>query len=223
VLLYTLTNTVNGKMYIGKTCHATPYRRWKRHQSSARAGSRLPIHCALTKYGPEQFIVAVLSVHQTPEELSTAEVNAIHDYHTQCPNGYNVSIGGDGGSGPCTEATKEKLRILRKGIKLPEEWCRHIGDSHRGKKREPWPEERKAKLSLIMTGRRHAPCSQELREKLSALHLGKKRGPMSQEHKLKISLALKGRTLPPCSAEHRRRISEAKKGKPSWNSPLKVQ
>lgn len=49
---YLLRNRVNGKRYIGIT-RGTVEQRWLVHCKKARLGSKLYIHTAIRKYGPE--------------------------------------------------------------------------------------------------------------------------------------------------------------------------
>jgi len=49
VCVYKITNTLNGKVYIGKANDMN--RRWVEHLSVARRGSRKPLYAALRKYG----------------------------------------------------------------------------------------------------------------------------------------------------------------------------
>ena len=85
-----------------------------------------------------------------------------------------------------------------RGKSTPEETRRKISEAKKGK---PSP----------LKGRKRPPFSEEHRRKLSKASKGKKRGPHSEEAKRKMSEANKGI---PKSPEHRAKLSEVKKGKP---------
>ena len=55
--IYVLTNTVNGKSYVGQTWN-TPEKRWKQHVGQSGT-SRFPISCAIRKYGAASFTLRV--------------------------------------------------------------------------------------------------------------------------------------------------------------------
>ena len=94
--IYKITNTINGKSYIGKTEYDPPERRWKQHiaeskkdRSSSRALCR-----ALQKYSIEKFSFQVLEKTDKPNEREQYYIQYYNTYH----NGYNETLGGDGAS-----------------------------------------------------------------------------------------------------------------------------
>ena len=94
---------------------------------------------------------------------------------------------------------------MRKGSKVSAETRRKMSLAKKGKKRSPFSEEHKLKMSLAHKGK---PFSEEHKLKMSLARKGK---PLSEEHKRKMSLAHKGK---PVSEETRRKMSLARKGKP---------
>lgn len=89
--LYKITNNISGKLYIGVTIN--PERRWRQHQ-------RLKTHCvalrdAMIKYGKDNFTFKVL-VCGDDSYIDDLEVKAIRHFNTQAPNGYNLTLGGEG-------------------------------------------------------------------------------------------------------------------------------
>ena len=94
---------------------------------------------------------------------------------------------------------------MRKGSKVSAETRRKMSLAKKGKKRSPFSEEHKLKMSLARKGK---PLSEEHKRKMSLAHKGK---PVSEETRRKISLARKGK---PVSAETKSKISLARKGKP---------
>jgi group I intron endonuclease len=91
--VYQLTNTINGKVYYGKTPHLL--KRWYDHCKAAEYGSSFPIHRAIRKYGPEAFKADILGEHDTNEGACEHEIRLIAE--AKGPNCYNIADGGDGG------------------------------------------------------------------------------------------------------------------------------
>lgn len=88
--LYKITNKINGKVYIGQTIH--PDKRWWEHCNRAENGlDNYPIHCAIKKYGKENFDFEIL---EWSEDYNNRERELIIEFNSLCPNGYNVSKGG---------------------------------------------------------------------------------------------------------------------------------
>jgi group I intron endonuclease len=205
VLVYKVTNRVNGKVYIGKTIR-TLESRWKQHIYYANRGNRPPIAIAIRSYGPDAFDVSPLAFSNSLPELNDLEREYIQEFRSYDRKyGYNLTLGGDGASpgelNPMfgkthTDEVKEKLRQFHLGKKHSEETKRKIGDSERGEKNGFYGRHHSENTKALLSVRCGVP------------NIGKKR---SQKTKDKISEALKGRT---CSPEHRLHISESKKGTP---------
>ena len=83
----------NGKSYIGITSF-TAQERFKRHCTPAN-NKGLCQH-AIHKYGKENVILTVLSTVDNWELLCLAEQEAIEKFNTFYPNGYNMTLGGEG-------------------------------------------------------------------------------------------------------------------------------
>jgi len=112
MLIYKLTNRVNGKVYVGKWRKATVTERWSRHLWGARHGSKAHIHNAIRKFGPEVFSVEILYRAKTDDELSKMETFFIILHQSHKPeNGYNMTLGGEGkvGSSAC-EPYRESIQ-----------------------------------------------------------------------------------------------------------------
>lgn len=89
--LYKITNTVNDKVYIGVTIN--PSVRWRNHK-------RKTSHCkalksAIDKYGEDKFTFEILYFGSN-DFVDELEVAAIQYYNSQSPNGYNITLGGEG-------------------------------------------------------------------------------------------------------------------------------
>jgi len=134
--IYRITNTVNGKMYIGCT-EVSIERRLEQHLSAAKQGSRLALHCAIRKYGALKFQVTCLEVITgTHADLMAAEVRQIAEHHTVAPRGYNLTTGGEG----VDYTVKETKNRLIEGIRQRshnEEWRKNTSAANRRKASDP--------------------------------------------------------------------------------------
>lgn len=102
--IYSITNNINQKKYIGKTSQTNPYTRWKQHLQHARSKHNLnennsvhsmPIVRAISKYGESNFKFRVLE-ECTEESVNEREEHYIRKYNTADGAGYNCTYGGDG-------------------------------------------------------------------------------------------------------------------------------
>lgn len=123
--IYALVNTINGKVYIGKTICSCE-KRWLEHKYNInqKRTKNYPLYKALRKYGWEAFEKIV--IYQSEESNSVELVNEIicgkeqfyinlfrSDNHTF---GYNVTKGGDGIVGyKHTEEAKKLMSETRSG------------------------------------------------------------------------------------------------------------
>ena len=141
--VYKITNTKNGKMYIGYTGQ-TIEQRWRRHCRDAFSGKYdYKFVRAIKKYGPESFIIETLEVVESKEMGLARECELIKEYNSR-ELGYNTHEGGRGGhtgayhkngrSGAAnamygkhhTEETKAKAVATRKKWLQSEEGQKHL-------------------------------------------------------------------------------------------------
>ena len=181
--IYKITNTVNGKAYIGKSIHEPTRGRIQRHLSGH--GNRV-IADAVKDYGKDTFTYEVLEANVFDEFLYDLEVAYIAKFNTVNPHGYNLTRGG-GGAGSPSEETRRKISQSLTGKTLSAEHRRKISEGGKGKKR-----------------------SAETRRKISEARMGIIH---SEETRRKLSEAKKGKPGRKPSAETRRKLSEAQKGK----------
>ena len=117
--LYSLT-APSGKAYLGITNH-TPEKRWEGHLYSAVKNSKLAIHCAIRKYGWDNFKKEIL-VEGSFAYVKELEVKAIALFNTFAPNGYNLTKGGDGVVGMTFSHTaKAKAKISAASLNMSAE------------------------------------------------------------------------------------------------------
>lgn len=100
--VYLLKNTINGKCYVGQSLKLR--RRLLKHINNLEHNRYdAPIYRAFKKYGLEAFELKILkSWHnaldgRTKYYLDLYEKQYIEEYNSLVPNGYNQTIGGDGG------------------------------------------------------------------------------------------------------------------------------
>ena len=199
--VYKITNTVNGKAYIGISIHEPEKRRIRDHLSGY--GNRI-IAKAVKKYGKDAFTYEILEANVFDEFLPELEVFYIEKFNTVAPHGYNLTSGGD--HGIPSEETRQKMSEALKGEKHPLYGKRHsaetrqkMSESAKGRKNS---EEHRRKMSEAQKGKKH---SAETRRKISESAKGKKH---SAETRQKMSESAKGKII---SEEHRRKLSEVNK------------
>ncbi len=152
--IYAITNSLNGKQYVGSSVHFS--RRWIRHKHDLNKGSHhsSKLQRAWNKYGQDAFKFSVLEVVSDHSKLLLREQHWLD--LTKCSDtGYNIlcTAGSTLGKKQSKEAI-EKTRAANTG--------RKFSDEHR------------AKLSAWQIGRIH---SEETRAKRSAALKGRPRAP----------------------------------------------
>ena len=97
MLVYKITNNVNGHGYIGITQCALA-KRWREHLCAARTGNHRRLYAAMRKYGVEQFSIKEIYEATSFVELQAVERGAIaeHGTHANGGKGYNLTSGGEG-------------------------------------------------------------------------------------------------------------------------------
>ena len=92
MIIYKITNTINGKIYVGQTTQELS----KRLQGHLSKHSRCSaIKSALNKYGVENFTIEQIDQADTLGELNKKEGDWIEKLNTISPNGYNLKTGGE--------------------------------------------------------------------------------------------------------------------------------
>ena len=88
MIVYKITNLLNGKIYVGQT-KKTLDKRFKEHSKA-----KTVIGAAIRKYGAENFKIEVIEFCQNFLELNEREIFWIEKLNCKVPNGYNVADGG---------------------------------------------------------------------------------------------------------------------------------
>jgi|688.fasta_scaffold10912_6 group I intron endonuclease len=107
MIIYKITNTVNGKIYIGQTTRRLKTR-WNGHISRSYSKSGSPLHAAIKKYKKENFTIEIIKKCSSREELNEEEIRLIQEHNSLAPNGYNIM---KGGSYNITKKEKKKQTV----------------------------------------------------------------------------------------------------------------
>ncbi len=135
MLVYLITNLVNGKRYVGMT-KGSLHRRWQRHLYQLK-NSQAVLHRAIRKYGADSFEHRELAMPmpQTHQALQELEKFCIIQMGSKSPAGYNLTDGGDGFVGAVfSEEHRRHLSESRKGRVCSEESRRKMSASRIGNK-----------------------------------------------------------------------------------------
>ena len=104
--IYTITNKVNGKIYVGYTTQSIQ-KRFQDHVNESNRTPKYKIHRAILKYGRENFIIEQIYQTLDKKDVNEKEEYFIKEYKTQNDMyGYNIANGGQGGN----IKTKEQLQ-----------------------------------------------------------------------------------------------------------------
>lgn len=148
--IYLITNTVNGKTYVGMTTTSL-LNRFSNHKSAARRGSKYAIHRAIRKYGDELFTITLLESVDNRNNLPAREIHWIAKLHPE----YNMTKGGETPTnGPLSASHRAAISRAMKGNPKVREWKvgRRASDKTKQKmsdsqKTRQWSQEHKAKLA----------------------------------------------------------------------------
>lgn len=135
LVIYKITNSKNGKNYIGATNNLKGRLAFHKHNQISSCGTRLGD--AIFQDGWSTFYTEVIEAVETKEELKFLERKYIAEYNSNDPEfGYNSNHGGGG---------------TVKGTPKGEIHKQHIALALEGK---PKSEEHKAKMSAARIGRK---------------------------------------------------------------------
>lgn len=166
--VYLAFNTANGKTYVGKTAGDLSARWWRHCYCALKGQKRLfRFQHAIRKYGPESFVLSVLTQCRTNDEACVAEGYWITFFNSTDPcQGYNMTLGGEGTHGfhqRLSSETRARMSASHKGKRFSAEHRRKLSESNKGKHsdmgyRHPWaggtvPAEIREKISKALLGR----------------------------------------------------------------------
>lgn len=214
VFIYALKSPTTGEIrYVGKTMNLSA--RFSKHLSDTRINHRTNWIRSLTSIGLKP-VVEILD--EVPEEFWPQwEVAWIDYFREQGFDLTNANAGGEGGHSPSKETRAKKSAALLGKRRPPfsEEWRKKLSIAGLGRKHS---EETRQKIGVANLGRQ---CAESNREKLRIFRTGKK---MPQETRLKIGLAQKGVKKGPMAEEIKAKLRAIQLGrKPSEETRAKMR
>lgn len=136
--IYKITNTVNGKIYIGQTVQKNPKMRWYSHLDYARKGIKAHLYDSMRKYGVEKFNWEILQEASNINELNVLENYWENFYRNQGAELYNNRQTGN--NKLHSEESKQKMAEAQKAAHARRRaegkdggWKRKDGGAMKGK------------------------------------------------------------------------------------------
>ena len=191
--VYKVTNTINGKVYIGR--HRTD------NLNDGYFASGVLINHAVKKYGRKNFEREIIHFAKDFDDMKRLELEEIEKHHGS--NCYNLSMASNG-SEITSEETKKKISKSLTGYVRTEENKRKISEGSKGKVMSA---ESRKKMSESLRGRKQS--AETIIKRANKLR-GMKKRPHTEEAKKRISESKKGYKM---SDEWKENISKSLKGK----------
>lgn len=166
--IYAITNTLNGKIYIGQTRNIA-VKRWQNHCTPSNK-SKSGIVGAIRKHGKSVFTFDVIDTAETLEQLNHKEIFWIQHFNSVTPNGYNLDRGGNEKK-VVSDLAKHRMKVARNNWLERTPDRSSLGNGARGRKRSAAEVET---IKRNLTGRH---CSPETREKMSRSQKGVPKSP----------------------------------------------
>jgi group I intron endonuclease len=198
--IYKITNTVNGRFYIGSAVNLA--RRWTEHQQKLRRGKHANSHLQRSwlAHGGVVFGIEILEHVAALSNLIGREQFWIDRLQASGPAGYNLSPTAHSVLGyRHSPETRKRISEAKAGLPMPPHVAAGLRAANLGR---PLTEAHRAALAAAGKGRKATP---EMIAKLSAANLGKKHTPESIEKMAAAKRGLKG------TFTGRRHTDEAKK------------
>jgi group I intron endonuclease len=175
MIIYKITNKINGKCYVGQTIHPLELR-WKQHCQHNRKRPCPVLLDAIKKYGKDNFEIETIEKCSSRKHMNEREKHWIALYGSFGGGGYNLTSGGD-------------------RVELAEESRQKISAKLKGR-----PTGRKGLPSNQKIWNKGIPWSDEMKKKLSKAHLGQvawcKGKKMSAAARKNMSMARAGKPNP---------------------------
>jgi group I intron endonuclease len=163
--IYSITNTINGKKYIGSAININ--RRWSEHRKFLRKGNHKNNHLqsSWNKHGECCFLFEIIEDVPDASLLLNKEQYWI-DYFKELIDIYNLNMIANSFYGRHhSDETKKKISETKKAQKRKTchspEARKAISEATRGKKRQPLSKEHRAKISASST--RHSPSEKTIK------------------------------------------------------------
>lgn len=203
MIIYKITNKINGKLYIGQTTR-TIERRFRDHCTSSKSA----ISLAISKYGKENFNIEVIYEASSLEELNIKEIEFIKQFNSISPNGYNLREGGDNSS--FGEETRKRMsESAKRKPKMTEDTKRKISESRKGEKHYLYKKKLSVKQRKILSD--HAK-----------LRTGDKNPMFNKNHTVEVKEAQSQRARGSKNGVSKLNEEQVLKIREDWNSKLKT-
>lgn len=172
MIVYLVTNRINGKRYVGQTSQPLQ-KRWNRHKSPMNHRRSSYLFNAINRHGADAFEIRPLVIVGTKQEMDLYEKQLIKIWDLRNPQkGYNLTEGGGGMLGfKLSKETKQKMSV-------------HVKS-----------EQHKARISASKMGNKSRlgiKHSEETKQRMSEKAAGRK---FSEEHRQNLCLAWQRRRL----------------------------
>lgn len=150
MVIYKITNKINGKVYVGQTTRDFEIRKQEHIDNAFMYNINTHIYCAMRKYGLENFDFDIICEAKNIEELNYLETKYIVQYDS-VRNGYNMSYGGDNNVMFCKKTAEKHDAVMRS-----DEVRKKISQSMKKYRKEhPWTEEQKRKFAESKYGNKN--------------------------------------------------------------------
>ena len=114
MIIYKVTNNINGKIYIGQTIKSLAIRRIQ-HENRYKYQNDMAISRAIHKYGKNNFSWEIIDTATSIEELNKKESYWIEKLDSLITNGKGYNLKGGGANAYLSEETKQKIGKAQKG------------------------------------------------------------------------------------------------------------
>ena len=105
MIIYQITNKINGDFYIGKTSK-TIEERFQKHKYSARYNHDTHLYRAMRKYGEENYSIKIV---ESQVDITNIDARERYYIETMRPK-YNMTLGGDGGDTSNSTKFKQSMK-----------------------------------------------------------------------------------------------------------------
>lgn len=154
--VYVITNTVNGKTYVGSSVNAR--KRLGQHRLDLSKGKHAnrKLQGAWLKYGPDAFEFRLIEIVDDLDQLLIREQAYITEFQSVA-RGYNIRLEAASNRGltgrPVSKRHRENLSKSLLGHTVPDEVRRKISETLTGRRLGSYPPERIAKAAESLKGR----------------------------------------------------------------------